>query len=148
MLAVALHRGKHGGFAGTVIQVWYQIEKSQAIDFRPLREESQMSTDPENTTAQWRLTLAVIEARIEDLKIRSDTEYRALHNRLDTQIRSLQRELNKLSAEVAAAEPDAYIQNISARLSELKAKGDAAFELLQSTTATNDNKQNAKPPQA
>jgi len=99
-----------------------------------------MSTDPENTTAQWRLTLAVIEARIEDLKIRSDTEYRALHTRLDTQIRSLQRELNKLSAEVAAADPDAYIQSISARLTELKANGDAAFELLQSTMAPRDNK--------
>lgn len=103
-----------------------------------------MSTDPENTTAQWRLTLAVIEARIEDLRIRSDTEYRALHNRLDTQIRSLQRELNKLSAEVAAADPDAYIQSISARLNELKAKGDAAFELLQSTTTPKDSKQRPK----
>lgn len=94
-----------------------------------------MSTNPESTSAQWKLTLAVIEARIEDLKERSDSEYRALHNRLDVQIRSLQRELNKLAAEVAAAGPDAYIQSISAQLSELKARGDAAFKLLEATTS-------------
>ncbi|MGE5335086.1 MAG: hypothetical protein ACM3N4_10335 [Nitrososphaerota archaeon] len=94
-----------------------------------------MSTNPESASAQWRITIAVIEARIEDLKARSDTEYQALHRRLDTQIAELQRELKKLAAEVAMAGPDAYMQSVSAQLDDLKAKGDAAYELLQSTLA-------------
>lgn len=99
-------------------------------------EDHVMSTSPESASAHWKITVAVIEARIEDLKARSDTEYQALHRRLDAQIAELQRELKKLAAEVAMAGPDAYMQSITAQLDALNAKGDAAYELLQSRLAS------------
>lgn len=100
-----------------------------------------MSNNPESASYQWKLTVAMIEARIEDLRAQSDIEYQALHNRLDAQIAELQQELNKLAAEMATASPDAYIQSVSTQLDELKAKGDAAYELLQATLAsTSDSK--------
>ncbi|HEU5349580.1 MAG TPA: hypothetical protein VFU63_13295 [Ktedonobacterales bacterium] len=100
-----------------------------------------MSNNPESASSQWKLTVTMIEARIEDLRAQSDIEYQALHNRLDAQIAELQQELNKLAAEMATASPDTYIQSVSTQLDELKAKGDAAYELLQATLAsTSDSK--------
>ena len=94
-----------------------------------------MSSDKLSTERQWRLAIAMLEARVEELKVRSEAEYRFLHSRLDEQIAELQAELKKLAAEVAAAGPDAYVQSISAQLEELKAKGDAAYDLLRATLA-------------
>lgn len=98
-----------------------------------------MSNMPESASAQWRLTLTVIEARIVDLKTQSDAEYRALHSRLDAQIAELRRDLKALADEVARTGPDAYIESVTMQLDELKAKGDAAYELLQSMLAPKHN---------
>lgn len=95
-----------------------------------------MSNIPESASARWRLTLAVIEARIVDLKTRSDADYQALHSRLDAQIAELRRDLKALADEVAKTGPDAYIESVTMQLDELKAKGDAAYELLQSMLAS------------
>jgi len=98
-----------------------------------------MSTDRESNTASWSLRIATLEARIEEIQAHCDTESLLLHSRLSAQITELHDELRKLAAEVAAATPDAYVRSISAQIEELRAKGDAAYELLHATLTSQDS---------
>jgi hypothetical protein len=79
---------------------------------------------------EWRRAIAILEARIEDLKVRYDTEFRHLHSHLDARVAELQGELRKLAAVVEGDVPDTHAQLIAAKLDELRAKSDAAYDLL------------------
>ena len=92
-----------------------------------------MSSNKWNDELEWRRAIAALETRVEELKARSDAEYRHLHSRLDTRVAELQGELRKLAAAVEADVPDAHAQRIAAQLDELRAKSDAAYDLLQVT---------------
>jgi predicted nucleic acid-binding Zn-ribbon protein len=85
-------------------------------------------------TAAWGEELARIADQLDQLKARSDEEYRSLHAVLDDQIAELRAELQKLEDEVDALRPDAYAHRIATQIDELKAKGDAAYERLQAST--------------
>ena len=102
-----------------------------------------MSSDKQYTEREWRRTIATLETRVEKLQVRSDAEFRRLHSRLDAQVDELRGELRKLAAAVEAGNPDAYTQRIAAQLDELRAKGDAAYHLLQATLKSTDH--NAPP---
>jgi hypothetical protein len=92
-----------------------------------------MSSNKRNEELEWRHAIAVLETRVEELKVRCDEEYRRLHSRLDARVAELQGELRRLAAAVAADVPDAHAQRIAAQLDELRAKSDAAYDLLQVT---------------
>jgi hypothetical protein len=79
----------------------------------------------------WSVELARIAAQLDELKARSDEEYRVLQADLDGQIKELQAALRALEVEVAAMRPDAYARRVAAQIEELKAKGDAAYDRLQ-----------------
>jgi hypothetical protein len=88
-----------------------------------------MSSGKQHAEREWRRTIAGLEARVEELKVRCDAEYRRLHDRLDTQVAELRGELRKLE-EVEVSDSDANAQRVAAQLDELRAKGDAAYDLL------------------
>lgn len=90
-----------------------------------------MGINEDQPRAQWRMAIARIAAQIEDLKARIDTESRMLYANLSAEIAALQSDLRDLEAEVEAAIPDAYAKQIAAQIDELRAKGDAAYDLLQ-----------------
>jgi len=92
-----------------------------------------MSSTNQHYEREWRRTIAALEARVEELKVRCDADYRRLHTQLDVQVAELQGELRKLAAAVEADVPDAHAQRIAAQLDELQAKSDAAYDLLQVT---------------
>lgn len=95
-----------------------------------------MSINEEEPQAQWRAAIARIAAQIDDLKVRIDSESRTLHTSLSAEIAALRSELRKLEAEVDAAVPDSYAQQIAAQIDDLRAKGDAAYSLLQAGEAS------------
>lgn len=80
---------------------------------------------------EWRRAIAILEARIEEFRVRYDGELRRLRSHLDAQVAELQTELKKLAAMVEGDVPDAHAQRIAAKLAELQAKSDAAYDLLQ-----------------
>lgn len=92
-----------------------------------------MSSSVQYDDPEWERTIAMIEARIEDIKSRCNSEYRALHTTFQAQIAELQVAVRKLAREVALSGPDAYVRGVAAQIDELKAKGDAAYELLHTT---------------
>lgn len=94
-----------------------------------------MGINEEQQRAQWRADLARIAARIDDLKARIDTESRTLYANLSAEIAALQSDLANLESEVAAAGPDAHARQIATQIEELRAKGDAAYDLLQAGRA-------------
>lgn len=95
-----------------------------------------MSINDEYTRAQLRAALAQIAAQIDDLKARIDTESRTLYTKLSAEIVVLQKDLRNLEAEVAAARSDNYALRIASQIEDLRAKGDAAYDLLQTSIAT------------
>lgn len=92
-----------------------------------------MSSINQHYEREWRRTIAALDARVEELRVRCDAEYRRLHTQLDAQVAELQGELRKLAAAVEVDVPDAHAQRIAAQLDELRAKSDAAYDLLQVT---------------
>ena len=95
-----------------------------------------MGINEEQQRAQWHADIARIAAQIDDLKARVETESRALYTNLSAEIAILQSDLKNLEAEVDAAGPDAYARQLTAQIEELRAKGDAAYSLLQAGVAT------------
>lgn len=90
----------------------------------------------ECTRARWREAIARIATQIDDLKARIDTESRTLYTKLSTEIAVLQADLRNLQVEVSATGPDYYVRQIAEQIEELRAKGDAAYDMLQTSMAT------------
>lgn len=80
------------------------------------------------THVQWRGAIARIAAQIADLMARIDT--------VSAETATLQAELRDLEAEVSAAGADGYARQIALQIERLRAKGDAAYALLQTSMAT------------
>lgn len=85
---------------------------------------------------QWRQAIGQIAAQIDELKASIDSESRTLYTKLSAEIATLQAELRGLEAEVAAAGPESYARQVAAQIEELRAKGDAAYDLLRTGMAT------------
>jgi hypothetical protein len=94
-----------------------------------------MSINDGQLWARWRADLARIAAQIDDLKARIDTESRTLHASLSAKVTELQFDLEKLEAEMDAAVGDSHVRQIAVQIAELSAKGDAAYQLLQTEMA-------------
>lgn len=92
-----------------------------------------MSSNKQHDEREWRRAIAILEARIEDLKKHYDAEFYRLHHRLDANIADLQDRLRSLAALVEGDIGDVQAQRIAAKLDELRAKSDAAYDLLQVT---------------
>ncbi len=90
-----------------------------------------MGTSIEQLQAEWRDEIAQITALIDDLRARIDAELQLLRSHMDADVASLQSRLRKLTAEVEAMAPTAYARQIGAQIEELRAKSDAAYQLLQ-----------------
>lgn len=86
--------------------------------------------------AQWRADLSRIEAQIEDLKARIDAQSQKLRASMSAEIAALHSELARLESEVEAAGADERARQFAAQIEELRAKGDAAYQLLQSEMGT------------
>ncbi|MGH2515819.1 MAG: hypothetical protein ACRDHP_09200 [Ktedonobacterales bacterium] len=95
-----------------------------------------MGINEEQLRAQWHASISRIAAQIDDLKARIDTESRTLYANLSAEIAALQSDLRHLEAEVGAAGPDVYARQIATQIEELRAKGDAAYDLLQAGMTT------------
>lgn len=93
-----------------------------------------MGTNAEQWQAHWSEEIARLGARIAELQARADAEYYDLRASLDAQIAVLQGDLRKLEAAVAVG-MDAYARKIEAQITELSAKGDAAYDVLRAATA-------------
>lgn len=86
--------------------------------------------------AQWRADLSRIEAQIEDLRARIDAQSQKLRASLSAEVTALHSDLARLESEVEAAGADEQARQIAAQIEELRAKGDAAYQLLQSEIGT------------
>lgn len=94
-----------------------------------------MGINEEQLRARWRADLARIAAQIDDLQARVDSESRMLHASLSAKVAELQSDLGKLEAEVDATGADTHVRQIAVQIAELSAKGDAAYQLLQTGVA-------------
>jgi|SwirhisoilCB2_FD_contig_91_72176_length_1993_multi_3_in_0_out_0_4 hypothetical protein len=86
--------------------------------------------------AQWRADLSRIEAQIEDLRIRIDAQSQKLRASLSAEVAALRSDLARLESAVEAAGADEQARQIAAQIEDLRAKGDAAYQLLQSEMGT------------
>lgn len=94
-----------------------------------------MGSNEEQLRARWRADLARIAAQIDDLRGRIDAESRQLEASLSARVNTLQAELEKLEGEVDAEDADAHVRQIAVQIAELSAKGEAAYQLLQTELA-------------
>ena len=78
--------------------------------------------------ARWRGAIARIAAQITELMARIDV--------VSSELAALQTDLRDLEAEVSAAGADSYSRQVALQIEELRAKGDAAYKLLQTGMAT------------
>jgi predicted nucleic acid-binding Zn-ribbon protein len=95
-----------------------------------------MGTDEEQAREQWRGVITRIAAQIDDFKRRIDGESEQLYKKLSAEIAILQSELRSLEAQVLAVDLDAYARQITTQIEDLRAKGDAAYDLLQTWIVT------------
>ncbi len=86
--------------------------------------------------AQWRADLSRIEAQIEDLRARIDAQSQKLRASLSAEVTALHSHLARLGSDVEGAGADEQAPQIAAQIEELRAKGDAAYQLLQSEMGT------------
>jgi hypothetical protein len=89
--------------------------------------------EAQSEAESWRAELARISSQLDELKARSDEEYRTLHSALDAQLADVQAALQRLNAEVASLRPSTYARRVEVQIEELRAKGDAAYERLQAS---------------
>src|SRR5690242_5570049 len=94
-----------------------------------------MGNDKEQATEQWRGVVARIAAQIDDFKRKIDSESEQLYKKLSAEIAILQSELRTLEAQVLAVDLDEYARQITTQIEDLRAKGDAAYDLLQTWIA-------------
>jgi hypothetical protein len=90
----------------------------------------------EQMRAQWRVDLARIAVRIEELKAGIETVLLMLQSELTEEIAALQSDMEKLEADMDAAGADTYVRQVAGRIRELSAMGDAAYQLLQASIVT------------
>lgn len=95
-----------------------------------------MGIDDEQLRMQWRDSIARIAAQIDSLRTRIDSESRMLYAKLSAEIAVLQTDLRNLEAAVYTSGADIYARQIAMQIEELRAKGDAAYDLLQASVAT------------
>lgn len=94
-----------------------------------------MGINEEQLRARWRAELARIAAQIDDLRGRIGAESRQLEANLAARLDALQAELEKLEHEVEADDADAHVRQIAVQIAELSAKGEAAYQRLQTELA-------------
>lgn len=87
-----------------------------------------MDTSENQTRARWRGAIARIAAQIADLMARIDV--------ISAELATLQADLRDLEAEVSAAGLDNYARQVALQIEQLRAKGDAAYKLLQAGMTT------------
>lgn len=84
---------------------------------------------------RWRADLARIAAQIDDLRGRIDAESRQLEANLSARVNALQADLERLESEVDADDANAHVRQIAVQIAELSAKGEVAYQLLQTELA-------------
>lgn len=95
-----------------------------------------MGNDEAQLREQWHEVIARIGTQIDDFKRRIDSESEQLYKKLSAEIAILQSDLRNLEAQVLAVDLDAYARQITTQIEDLRAKGDAAYDLLQTWIAT------------
>lgn len=90
-----------------------------------------METNDELQRMRLRDDVARISAQIDSLRLRIDSESRMLYTRLSAEVAVLQSDLRDLQAAVSTNSADMYARHIAAQIEELRARGDAAYNLLQ-----------------
>lgn len=95
-----------------------------------------MGTDEEREREQWHGVIARISALLDDFKARIDVESQQLYTKLSAEISALQSDLQSLEAKALAVGQDTYARQIATQIEGLRAKGDAAYDLLQTCIAT------------
>lgn len=92
-----------------------------------------MDTNDEQQRMRWRDDVARISAQIDSLKLRIDSESRMLYARLSAEVAVLQSDLRDLQATVFTNSADMYARHIASEIEELRARGDAAYNILQAS---------------
>ncbi|MGZ3599471.1 MAG: hypothetical protein ACXWQR_03730 [Ktedonobacterales bacterium] len=95
-----------------------------------------MDNDEVQAREQWRGVITRIAAQIDDFKRKIDSESEQLYKKLSAEIAILQSELRNLEAQVLTVDLDTYARQITTQIEDLRAKGDAAYDLLQTWIAT------------
>lgn len=95
-----------------------------------------MDINDEQQRKQWRDAIARISAQIDSLSARIDSESQLLYTKLSAEVATLQSDLRTLEITVLTNSSDVYARQIAQRIEELRAKGDAAYSLLQASATT------------
>lgn len=95
-----------------------------------------MGNDEVQAREQWRKVIARMATEIDDFKTRIDSESQLLYAKLSAELAILQSDLRNLEARMHAVDLDAYARQIATQIEGLRAKGDAAYDLLQAWIAT------------
>lgn len=90
----------------------------------------------EEESEQWQEVIARIGAQIDDFKTRIDSESQQLYTKLSAEIAMLQSDLRNLEARVLEVDLDVYARQIASQIEALRARGDAAYDLMQAWIAT------------
>jgi Skp family chaperone for outer membrane proteins len=95
-----------------------------------------MDINDEQQRKQWHDAIARLTAQIDSLRTRIDSESRMLYAKLSAEVAELQSDLRTLEITVLTTSSDVYTRQIAKQIEELRAKGDAAYNLLQASVAT------------
>jgi hypothetical protein len=102
-------------------------------EIRPPARDRRARPNDDLVREHWRAVIARIAKQLDEFKARIDIESESLYTKLSLEIATLQTDLKNLEAEVAAAAPDAFAKRVSTEIEDLRAKGDAAYDLLQAS---------------
>lgn len=95
-----------------------------------------MDINDEQQRKQWREAIARISAQIDSLSAQIDSESRLLYTKLSAEVAAIQADLRTLEIIALTNSSDDYARRIAKRIEELRAKGDAAYTLLQASAGT------------
>lgn len=93
-----------------------------------------MDTNAEQWEPRWHDELVHLKVEIETLKAQMESGFQALHHQLNTHIAAIEKDVRRLEIQAASAVlDDPHMSKIEAQIQQLRAQGDAAYDLLQAT---------------
>jgi hypothetical protein len=91
-----------------------------------------MDTNAEQWEPRWHDELVHLKVEIETLKAQMESGFQELYHQLNTHIATIEKDVRQLETQAASTVfDDPHVSKIEAQIEQLRAQGDAAYDLLQ-----------------